>query len=99
MKKMNKRGQMRLGDLPNVALTFLLIGIFFALTLVILAALQDNTTVSGNAEANSAIAATITAVAEIPNNWLLIIALVVAAAIVIGVVVTNLGGLNAGGRA
>jgi uncharacterized membrane protein len=92
MKKMNKKGVFSLGDLPNVALVFLLIGVFFAVALVILASLQANTTVSSNSAANTAVGKTITAVSEIPNNWLLLIAVIVAAAIVIGIVISNLGG-------
>lgn len=87
---------MSLSDLPNVALVFLLIGVFFAVALVILASLQANTTVSSNAAANTAVADTITAVSEIPNNWLLLIAVIVAAAIVIGIVISNLGGAASG---
>jgi hypothetical protein len=96
MKKMNKKGTLSMSDLPNVALVFLLIGVFFAVALVILASLQANTTVSANTNANAAVGKTITAVAEIPNNWLLLIAIVVAAAIIIGIVVTNLGGAASG---
>lgn len=87
---------MSMSDLPNVALVFLLIGVFFAVALVILASLQANTTVSTNAAANAAVADTITAVSEIPSNWLLLIAVIVAAAIVIGIVISNLGGATSG---
>lgn len=87
---------MSMSDLPNVALVFLLIGVFFAVALVILASLQANTTVSSNVAANAAVADTITAVSEIPSNWLLLIAVIVAAAIVIGIVISNLGGATSG---
>jgi formate/nitrite transporter FocA (FNT family) len=83
---------MNMSDLPNVALVFLLIGVFFAVALVILASLNANTTVSSNVAANAAVYKTIVAVSEIPNNWLLLIAVIVAAAIVIGIVISNLGG-------
>lgn len=96
MKKMNKKGAFALSDLPSVALVFLLIGVFFAVALVILASLQANTTISGNSAANTAVGNTITAVSEIPNNWLLLIAVIVAAAIVIGIVISNLGGSQMG---
>lgn len=92
-----KKGAFQLNDLPNVALVFLLIGVFFAVALVILASLQDNSTISSNSAANTAVANTITAVSEIPNNWLLLIAVIVAAAIVIGIVISNLGGASARG--
>ena len=94
MKKLNKKGAMSLSDLPQVALTFLLIGVFFAIALVILASLQSNTTVASNTAANSAIYKPTLAVSEIPNNWLLLIAVIVAAAIVIGIVISNLGGAS-----
>ena len=87
--KMNKKG-LALGDLPNVALTFVLIGVFFAVGLVILASLQANATVSANTAANAAVGKTITALSEIPSNWLLLIAVIIAAAIVIGIVVNSL---------
>ena len=96
MKKMGKKGAFNLNDLPGVALVFLLIGVFFAVALVILASLQANSTVQASPDADTAINATITAVGEIPNNWLLLIAVIVAAAIVIGIVVSNLGGATGG---
>jgi hypothetical protein len=97
MKKLfkgQKKGAYALNDLPGVALSFLLVGVFFAIALVILASLQANTTVNSNSAANSAVTKTITAVSEIPNNWLLLIAVIVAAAIVIGIVISNLGGAS-----
>lgn len=96
-KNMGKKG-LSLNDLPNIALVFVLIGVFFAIGLVILASLQANPTVDGNAEANAAVAATITALSEIPTNWLLLIAVVVAAAIVIGIVVMYLAKGTGAGR-
>lgn len=93
MKKLNKKG-IGLHDLPNIALVFLLIGIFFAVALVILANLAGNSSVGGNTAgtANYAIQKTITAVSEIPSNWLLLIAVIVAAAVIIGIVMQSLGG-------
>jgi len=90
----SKKGAMSLGELPQIALTFLLIGVFFAIALVILASLQSNTTIAANANAQGAVNKTILAVAEIPNNWLLLVAVIVAAAIVIGIVISNLGGAS-----
>ena len=92
----SKKGAFALSDLPQVALVFLLIGVFFAVALVILASLQANTTVNANSAANQAVTKTITAVSEIPNNWLLLIAVIVAAAVVIGIVISNLGGQSSG---
>lgn len=91
MKKIGKKGALSMGDLPNVALTFVLIGVFFAIGLVILASLSANTTVAANNKAQTAVNNTITALSEIPSNWLLLIAVIIAAAIVIGIVVSNLG--------
>ena len=90
MKLFNKKG-MSLGDLPGIALSFVLVGVFFGVGLLILASLQTNATISANAAANEAVGKSITALSEIPNNWLGLIALVIAAAIVIGVVVGQLG--------
>jgi hypothetical protein len=154
-------------DLPNVAFVFLLVGVFFALGIVILSSFQTNvvssntitnesftmpsvngtivlghykvTTISGVANSTGSvypaanysittydnstvqflenasvcktgatcrvsyvyntydtavpmtIQKTITAMSEIPNNWLLLIAVVLAATVIIGVVVANLG--------
>ncbi len=91
MKKLGKKGAFGLSELPNVALTFVLVGVFFAVGLVILASLQANTTVSSNAAANTAVGKTVTALSEIPTNWLLLIAVIIAASIVIGIVVNSLG--------
>ena len=98
MKKMNKKGAFSLGDLPGVALTFLLVGIFFAIALVILASLATNTSITASNSAATAVNKTIDAVKEIPSNWLGLIAVIVAAAIVIGIVVSSLGGQKVGGR-
>ena len=91
MKKLGTKGALSMGDLPNVALTFVLIGVFFAIGIVILASLSANTTVAANNKAQTAVNNTITALVEIPSNWLLLIAVIIAAAIVIGIVVSNLG--------
>jgi len=98
MKKMGKKG-LALGDLPNVAMVFLLIGVFFAVALTVLASLGNNASLGANTAgtANYAVQKTITAVSEIPNNWLLLIAVIVAAAIVIGIVISSLGGEHMGG--
>ena len=46
--------------------------------------------------ASTSVDNTITALGEIPNNWLVLIMVVVAASIIIGIVINNLGGR--GGR-
>ena len=167
--------KVELNDLPNVALYFLLAGVFFVIAIVILGSVQttsvgvttntvdnesftfpvlngtittshtylvaisavynssnatfpaanytisdatngvikflDNTTVCktgatckvtytyntyNETEASVSLTNTINALAEIPNNWLLLIAVIVAAAIVIGIVISNLGGVRGG---
>lgn len=47
---------------------------------------NDHGTAQGTVVTN-----TLTALTEIPNNWLLLIAVVVAASIVVGIVISNLG--------
>ena len=81
---------MQLNDLYGVVLTFVLIGVILAVGLTVLASLRDTTAVTGDAE--TAVNKTITAVSELPNNWLLIIAVIVAAAIVIGLIVNSFAG-------
>lgn len=95
MKKMGKKGMYGLNDLPGVALVFLVVGVLFALSLVVLSSLRDNSSISGDAEV--AINNTIDAVSEIPNNWLGLIAVVIAAALVITIVVVALYKGVAGG--
>lgn len=92
MKKMGKKG-LGISDLPNVAMVFLLIGVFFAVALVVLASLGNNSSLGANSAgtANYAVQKTITAVSEIPNNWLLLVAVIIAAAVVIGIVMSSLG--------
>ena len=81
---------MQLNDMYGVVLTFVLVGVILAVGLTVLASLRDTSAVSGDAE--TAVNKTITAVSELPNNWLLIIAVVIAAAIVIGLIVNSFAG-------
>ena len=98
MKKLGKKG-LGLGDLPNVALIFLLTGVFFAVALVILTSMnKPGSTIDGISAANTAVTKTVTAVSEIPSNWLLLLAVIVAAAVVIGIVISSLGGKAGEGR-
>ena len=97
MKIFGKKGTMQLCDLPGVALAFLLTGVFFAISLVVLASLSANSTMGNGSvlgTANYSLQKSITAMSEIPSNWLLLIAVIVAAAVVIGIVVSNLGGVT-----
>lgn len=48
-------------------------------------------TTTGNSAANSSITSTITVMSEIPSNWFLIIAVVIAASVVVGILINNLG--------
>lgn len=92
---MNKKGQLTIHDIPHVAMWFLLAGVFFAVAIVVLRGV-GNTSAAGNVSvagtANYAIDKTVTAVSEIPTNWMLLIAVIVAAAVVIGVVMTSMRG-------
>lgn len=47
---------------------------------------------TGETPASVVITDTITALSEIPSNWLLLIAVILAASVVIGIVITNLKG-------
>jgi hypothetical protein len=91
MKKMNKKGAFGLDGLQGVAINFLIIGIVFAIAIIILASFQANTTVASNSAANAAVAKTVTAVSEIPNNWLGLIAIIIAAVIILGLVMMIAG--------
>lgn len=101
MKKMGKKGVYGLEVLPQVAMTFLVVGIIFALALVILTKFGENTSIKANGDAGTAVNNTIDAVAEIPTNWLGIVAIVIAASLVASIVIValyrNLAG-NTGGR-
>lgn len=82
---------MSLGDLKNVGISFVVIGVVFAFGLVVLAKLADNASIQSSPDAWSAINNTIDATAEIPNNWMTIIAVVVAGVVVLGLVLGGLG--------
>ena len=91
MKKLGKKG-LSLGDVPNVAMIFMLTGIFFAIGLVILTSFQvAGGTIDGLSAANGAVTKARTALNEIPANWLLLLAVIVSAAVVIGIVMQSLG--------
>lgn len=98
MKKMGKKGFLgALATLPALAIIFVVTTIVFALGLVILANFQSNSTVATNSAANAAIGKGITAVSEIPNNWLLLFAIVVAAGMLITITVYALWKAGVGG--
>jgi hypothetical protein len=95
LKKLTKKGMLTMSDLPNVALILLLTGIFFTISIVILTGMTNISNVGNGSQsttANYSIQKVITALGEIPSNWILLIAIVVAAAVIIGIVVSNLGG-------
>jgi preprotein translocase subunit SecG len=90
----NKKG-LSLSDLPQIAMVFLLVGIFFAIGLVILTSMQNaGGTIDANSAANGAVTKARTALSEIPSNWLLLIAVVIAAAVIISVVMQSFKGGN-----
>jgi hypothetical protein len=89
MKRMNKKG-IALNEVPSIAMTFLLVGIFFAIGLVILSSMQTGGgTIDQSSAANAAVTKARTALTEIPSNWLLLIAVIVAAAVIVGIVMQS----------
>jgi hypothetical protein len=101
--KKSKKGMFGLNELPQVAILFLLVGVIFSLAVVILTNFLASPSIGPNVAANATITKTITAVSEIPNNWLGLIAIIIAASIVVVIAVRALygalGGLGgAGGR-
>ena len=90
MKKMNKKGVYGLEHLPGLAVIFLVTAIVFSIALIILASFATNSSVTSNGAASKAVNASITAVAEIPNNWLDLIAIVVAAAFLVTITVAGM---------
>jgi hypothetical protein len=49
-----------------------------------------------NESSSTTITSMITAIRELPNNWLLLIMVVLAASVIIGIVLTSIGGLGGG---
>jgi len=84
--KKNKKG-MTLGDIYPAVLTIVLIGIVLGIGLYILAEVDDQIT---DVEASSAINDTIVGLGDFAG-WIAIIVVVIAAAIVLGIVLSSFG--------
>ena len=83
----NKKG-MTLGDIYPAVLTIVLIGIVLGIGLYILAEVDDEIT---DVEASSALNETIVGLGDFAG-WITIIVVVIAAAIVLGIVLSSFGG-------
>ena len=84
--RMNKKG-MTLGDVYPAILTIVLIGIVLGLGLYILTEVDDKI---ADAEASSAINLTVVGLGDFAD-WIAIIVIVIAAAIVLGIVFSSFG--------
>lgn len=78
---------MRLQDMYPAVLTLVLIGIVLGVGLYVLDSVEDNLT----GEANTAVNTTIAGLGDFAD-WIAIIVVVIAAAIVLGVVLSSFGG-------
>jgi len=82
----DKKG-MSLGDIYPAVLTLVLVGIVLGLGIYILSSVDTQIT---DADASTAINATLTGVADFAD-WIAIIVVVIAAAIVLGIVLSSFG--------
>tara|TARA_R100000656_G_scaffold101685_1_gene73972 strand:- start:78 stop:332 length:255 start_codon:yes stop_codon:yes gene_type:complete len=81
---------MGLGDLYGVALTLVLVGIVFGAGVLVLQNFQDATGISGTPAATT-INSTQNAVSSLATTWLPVIVVIVAAAIILGLVLRSFG--------
>ena len=82
---------MDLKDLYGVALTLVLVGIVFGAGVLVLQNFKDATGVTGTAAATT-INSKQNAVSRIATTWLPVIVVIVAAAIILGLVLRSFGG-------
>jgi type II secretory pathway component PulF len=82
---------MEIRDIYGVVLTLVLVGMLLGVGLIVLGKFEPSATASSS-KAGTAINKTIDAISELPNNWLLVIVIVVVGAIVIGLLVRSFGG-------
>jgi len=92
MRKIISKKGMTLGDMYPAVLTIVLIGIILGLGIYILAAVDAEIS---DATASNAINETVTGLATF-GGWIAIIVVVIAAAIVLGIVLSSFGGRRAG---
>lgn len=81
-----KKGIVGLGQLPGIAMSFMLIAIIVAVGLVVLLTIQENPLISGNDLANNTINNATAGLAAMTNT-LPLIGVLVGLAVVIGIVV------------
>ena len=81
---------MEIGNLYTIILTLVLVGMILGVGLLVLDKFQSTTGLSTNAV--TALNNTQNAIAEIPNNWLIVVVVVAVGAIVIGLLVKSFAG-------
>ncbi len=84
-KRMNKKGTLGLGDIYPAVLTFVLVGIVLGIGLYVLSEVEYEVTATA---ASTAINDTVSALGDFAT-WFSIIIIVLAAAIIIGLVVRS----------
>lgn len=89
LMKNDKRG-LALGDMYPAVLTIVLIGIVLGIGLYVLAQVESNIT-GGSAQINT----TITGLGGLAS-WIAVIVVVIAAAVVLGIVISSFGGRRSG---
>lgn len=82
---------MKLGDMYGVVLTLVLVGLLLGIGMLVLQNFQDASGVTGT-DAATAINDTQTAVATLASTWLPIIVVIIAAAIILGLVIRSFRG-------
>jgi type II secretory pathway component PulF len=87
----NKKG-LALGDMYPAVLTIVLVGIILGIGLFVLAEVEPNV---GGGQASTAINTTVTGLGGLAS-WIAVIVVVIAAAIVLGVVISSFGGKGRG---
>jgi hypothetical protein len=79
---------MEIRDLYGVILTLVLVGMLLGVGLVVLSKFEAST----SGKAATAVNKTIDAISEVPNNWLIVVVVVVIGAIVIGLLIRSFAG-------
>jgi len=87
MKQRTKKA-LSLGDMYPAVLAIVLIGIVLGIGLYVLAQIEPN--LGGNADASTAVNTTITGLGDFAD-WIAVIVVVIAAAIVLGIVLGSFG--------
>jgi len=93
MRKLLKKKGMSIGDMYPAVLTIVLVGIVLGIGLYVLATFTDQ--LSSSSTAQTAVNTTISGLATFAD-WVAIIVVVIAAAIVLGVVLSSFGQRDSG---